>query len=597
MLLYPNPTITMKYNKIFITVCLLLSLPIVAVAQEEETDDLGTQEVTVVRSYNPSLKSVFKIRTNPEIDDSLVQKKIKVDYTFEPVPVVSTFIPNKASPLKLQRRESSFYHNSYVMGGLGNQSSLQFNFSTMVPLDRMQSIGLEFFHNKLGSIDKTLLNSDQKRTSFDLLHQYKQNNMRVDSDFRFDRQGHNFFGLYDDLDWVNISSFRPDVIDSSQNLNYLSIRSRWQWYDGLFDKVNFNTHITTDSFDSSEHIVKINTQMRIPFFNQYLELTPHVELVNTKFVRGYYDEEALSYSKGMGRLELQFLNVGKKLKLRLGAQGVYPFGDAEESDPTFFVYPKAEISYKSGNGKLVTFLNYHGGYDLNSFTSFSLENPYVAPTLAIKATEVNHYGDLGFNAYPGSGLSLRFNVHFSQSDNFPLFKRLPYDDNNQDVAYRLSNAYEVEYDSVEKMGFVTQITMRFSEYNKISLETGYYEYKREGDQKVWNLPSLNIDLNANFRLGRKIFFQASGRYIGDRDSIKNIPVPLSENSSGNFQSIESVGSVFSIASSITWKINAQWDLYYEGNVILSDNKSRWAYYQNQSQLHLGGIRYKFDINL
>ncbi|MDG1028043.1 MAG: hypothetical protein P8O98_03460, partial [Flavobacteriaceae bacterium] len=62
----------MKYNKIFITVCLLLSLPIVAVAQEEETDDLGTQEVTVVRSYNPSLKSVFKIRTNPEIDDSLV---------------------------------------------------------------------------------------------------------------------------------------------------------------------------------------------------------------------------------------------------------------------------------------------------------------------------------------------------------------------------------------------------------------------------------------------------------------------------------------------------------------------------------------------
>ena len=108
MLLYPNPTITMKYNKIFIAVCLLLSLPIVAVAQEEETDDLGTQEVTVVRSYNPSLKSVFKIRTNPEIDDSLVQKKIKVDYTFEPIPVVSTFIPNKASPLKLQRRESSF---------------------------------------------------------------------------------------------------------------------------------------------------------------------------------------------------------------------------------------------------------------------------------------------------------------------------------------------------------------------------------------------------------------------------------------------------------------------------------------------------------
>ncbi len=595
MLLYHNPTITMKYNKIFIVFYFFMSLPILA--QEEEKDDLGTQEVTVVRSYNPSLKSVFKIRTNPEIDDSLVQKKIKVDYTFEPVPVVSTFVPNKATPLKLQRRESSFFHNSYVMGGLGNQSSSQFNFSTMVPLDRMQSIGLGFLYNKVGPIDKTVLNSYQKRTSFNLLHQYKQNNMRVDSDLRFDRQGHNFFGQYDDLNWTNISSFRPDVIDPSQNLNYLSIRSRWQWYDGLFNKVNFNTHITTDSFDSSEHIVKINTQMRIPFFNQYLELIPHIELINTNFVRGYYDEQALSYSKGMGRLEFQFLNIGRKLKLRLGAKGIYPFGDAEEDDPAFFVYPKAEISYKSGSGKLVPFLNYNGGYDLNSFTSFSLENPYVAPTLAIKATEVNHYGDLGLKAYPGSGLSLKFNAHYSQSDNFPLFKRLPYDDNNQDVAYRLSNAYEVIYDSVEKMGIVTQIEMRFSEYNKISLETGYYEYKRKGDQKVWNLPSLKIDLNANFRLGKKIFFQATGHYIGDRDSVKNIPVSLIENSSGNYQTIESVGSVFSIASSITWKINDQWDLFYEGNMILSDNTSRWAYYQNQSQLHLGGIRYKFDINL
>ena len=32
----------------------------------------------------------------------------------------------------------------------------------MVPLDRMQSIGLEFLYNKVGAIDQTLLNSDKK---------------------------------------------------------------------------------------------------------------------------------------------------------------------------------------------------------------------------------------------------------------------------------------------------------------------------------------------------------------------------------------------------------------------------------------------------
>ena len=144
----------------------------------------------------------------------------------------------------------------------------------------------------------------------------------------------------------------------------------------------------------------------------------------------------------------------------------------------------------------------------------SLENPFVAPTLTIKPTQVNHHGDLGFNAYPGSGLSFRLNAHYSQHDNFPLFKRLPYDQNNKDVAYRLANAYEVIYDNIEKMAFVTRIAMRFSEYNKISLETGYFKYIRNGGQKVWNLPSLKIDFNANLRLGRKLFFQVGGNILG-----------------------------------------------------------------------------------
>ena len=486
---------------------------------------MGTQEVTVVKSYSPSLKSVFKIRTYPKIDDSLIQKKINVNYTFEPLAVVSTFVPNKASPLKLQRQENSINNNSYLLGGIGNQSYLQFNFSSMIAVDRMQSIGINLLYNEVGVIDETLLNSDQRRTSLSLLHQYKQNSMRVDSDLSYDRQGHNFFGLYD-LDWTKISSLRFNLIDPTQNINYLSIKSRWQWYDGILDKVNFSTHITTYSFDSSEHIIKINTQIRVPFFNQYLEIIPNLELFNTSFLRDYYNDESISFQNGLGQLELKFLNIGRKLKFRVGAKGIYPLGSNKEENQTFYFFPKAEISYKLGNGKFIPFINYEGSYDLNSFTSFSIENPYVAPALLIKPTEVNHCADLGFNSSLGSGLSLKFNAHYSQLDNFPLFKRLPYQHNNQDIAYRLANSYGTIYDSIEKMGLITQIDMRFNEHNKIILKTSYFEYKRNQNRKVWNLPSLKLDLHANFRLGRKIFFQVGGNYMGERDSIRNFVLSL-----------------------------------------------------------------------
>ena len=150
--------------------------------------------------------------------------------------------------------------------------------------------------------------------------------------------------------------------------------------------------------------------------------------------------------------------------------------------------------------------------------------------------------------------------------------------------------------TILKKWLLNQIAMRFSEYNKISLETGYFKYIRNGGQKVWNLPSLKIDFKANLRLGRKLLFQVGGNYIGDRDYVRNRVVPLSENSSGNFESIESLGSVFNISSSITWKVSAIWDFFYQGKIFLSENTSRWAYYENQSQVHLGGVRYKFDIN-
>ena len=50
----------------------------------------------------------------------------------------------------------------------------------MVPLDRMQSIGFEFLYKKVGPSIKRY-STVNKKNFLNLLHQYKQNNMRVDS--------------------------------------------------------------------------------------------------------------------------------------------------------------------------------------------------------------------------------------------------------------------------------------------------------------------------------------------------------------------------------------------------------------------------------
>ncbi len=251
------------------------------------------------------------------------------------------------------------------------------------------------------------------------------------------------------FDWNNIPSFRAEVIDPTQNLNYLSIRSNWQWYDAVFRKVNFNTHFTTDSFDSSEHIVKINTQVLLPFLRNYIELIPEISLINTDFTRGYFSDESLSYQNGLGALDFNFLSIGKKLKLKLGASGFYHFANSDEK-AALYAYPNTEISYNFNNSKIIPFLKYEGGFHLNSFTSFSQNNPYVSPTLSIRPTQENNHFTIGLNAFLAQvfhSILTPSTVNWMTS---PFSNGSPYDKNNGDMAYRLSNAYQVIYDRLQK---------------------------------------------------------------------------------------------------------------------------------------------------
>ena len=89
----------MQIYKVFKNIVFLFTLPLILSAQKNQNDDdLGTQEITVIKTFIPNLKNVFKIVHTPELDDSLINKKQKVIYTFKPFEAVSTFIPNKATP-------------------------------------------------------------------------------------------------------------------------------------------------------------------------------------------------------------------------------------------------------------------------------------------------------------------------------------------------------------------------------------------------------------------------------------------------------------------------------------------------------------------
>ena len=109
-------------------------------------------------------------------------------------------------------------------------------------------------------------------------------------------------------------------------------------------------------------------------------------------------------------------------------------------------------------------------------------------------------------------------------------------------------------------------------------------------------PSLTIDLNGNFKLGQKLFFSIYRKLFKFRDVADQI---ITSNGLSEKSTLlqDELGSIFRTSMSLTWKINSEWDLFYRNNIFYGNVTSRWAYYQNQTQLNLLGIRHKFDIDL
>ncbi len=574
---------------------LFLSCHFTSYFQVKDNDNLEIQKITVVKSYRPSLNNVFKIRLDPIISDSLLEEKLSVKYDYISVPVVSTFVPNKASPLKLQRQESSILHNSYFSWGYGNQSQALIDFASMISLDRNQSLGIDFNFSSLGNQENRVLKSQQNYFVASFLHLFKSNNFRVESDFKFDRKHLNFYGLYSDYDWTAIPSFRPSLIDPEQNLNYLRISSNWEWYSGVIKKVDFNTMVTIDYFDTTEHLISLNSEFRLPIIDFYLELKPNFSRINTNFVSSFKNNVPLSNQSNLLNMDLQVVNLDEKMNFKLGTKVFYLFGDSIEKTNVYF-FPKIKFSYNASSLNLTTFIEVDGDFELNSFTSFSKKNPYISPSLELRPTNIPYRGRLGIKTSPGSGVEFFLAGIYSKSENSPLFKRLPYLVNNNDLAYKMASSYEVVYDKLEELGFETGILMRFNEHNKLSLNTRYVNPISFNEIASWNVPSLKINFDANFRFYDKIYLQASGRYFGRRDSAYH-PVFLNPESLDSNPEIESLKGFLYFSSRLLYQTSSNWAFFIDVKNNFGSNFSRWAYYQDYNNNFLLGLRYKFDIIL
>ena len=214
---------TNKYLKACLWVGLLSSFTIFY-GQEKE-NDLSIQEVTVIKSYTPSLSEVFKIRVQPSVIDSIRKEKSVVRYSIFSVPVASTFIPSKGSARVLQKKKSAPKYNATVSTAFGNFNNLSMDHSAQIDLDRRQKVSwLMRFNGFFKDLPYQELTTQQNATLVHLGYQHDSNTIASSSQLSFRSHAFNLYGTQDPIEDDLVLRF----LDPKQQINYLSLKSQWQ---------------------------------------------------------------------------------------------------------------------------------------------------------------------------------------------------------------------------------------------------------------------------------------------------------------------------------------------------------------------------------
>ena len=558
---------------------------------QKKKNSIETERIIIVKSFTPSLSDAFKIKSDPSISDSISNAKFELVYDLKKIPVISTFEPNKATPLKLKQKILYNPFNTFFSGAFGNKNQLFFNISSLVEIDRSQRIGFNFYKDGFGNdLDNTVLRSNQNYNEIGFNHNLRSNQYNVNTQFKFSKSLNNYFGLNEN---VSDQSF-INLIDPQIRRNNLKVRSNWNWYDYFLNNFILQANLSTDNFDSIEKQIGLSANFGSELARGNFKGKIKIQGLNTRFVSSYFQKIQEEYSQAQGSLSVFWQNTSNDFRFKIGA-GVSYFLGIDQISNDLIYYPEIEILYQKKENKLTPYLKAFGGANLNSYRSLSDVNPYLAPTTTLIPTFNKYNIQLGMRSRLASVLNFDFGLIFDEIENFNYYQRLPFDNENELESYRLSNAFESKYLDLSFYGFNASIIINMIKDNFIRFETSYRFFNTQDEEVLWNIPSLQANWESQIKWNDRLAFSFKGSMWGDRSASLR-PIFLEQDLSNDLIINEEILPIFIRSSAhITYKLTEQFDIFFKGRFNSKGIHGRWSYYPEPPLLILGGITYKFDF--
>lgn len=562
----------------------------------QEEKDLGTEEVTVVKAYSPTVSDAFKVKSLPLLNDSIVLQKKKIDYGIFSIPVASTFTPSKGKASVIKRATPEKLYNSYALVSFGNFGNALADFYTSRDLDRgKKRIDFSVNHNgSRGDLEGVSLDTDFYNTSVNGAYTQKERDFGWTADLGFQHKKYNWYGIEEETlpeDIVN-------GIEEGQNYFAAEAGAHFEMDDSFFNGGDIRYRRFWDAVSSGENRVYVRPDFEFPLSSELLKVG-----VNFDYVGGTFENASLNNTVNTGGISYSQMQVGinpsielngPSYALSLGAALVYGL-DLENSASNFYIYPRVTGSYDIADNALVAYAGIEGGLVQNSYYDFVGLNPYVSPTLTIQPTDKQYDGFAGIRGQVLTNLSYNLKASYKAENRKPLFKLNPINSGRTDSkGYYWGNSFDVFYDDVKTLGLFAELSLDVNRDFTLGVNGEFFDYTTETGNPAWNLPDLQASLFLDYQIGTQWYVGANIFYVGERNDIRSVAQP--NTLPQDFPStIITLDSFFDANAYAGYRASKQLTIFAKANNIANNSYQRWANFRVQGFQIMAGASYKFDF--
>lgn len=581
-----------------IYIILLLFFGFVPMAWTQEKNDLGTETVTVTKAYTPTISDAFKIKSVPDLNDSIVLQKKQINYSIFSVPVASTFTPAKGKAAAVKKAAPEKLFDSYASLGLGNFNNALADFYTSRALNREETLDIGLNHNSSrGDIDGSALDNIYYNTKLDANYAKKGRDLHWGATLGFQHQLYNWYGIPD-------GAFSEDIINSiDERQNYYTVHGDARISpeeaggESFFRSAEVVARRFWDATDSGENRVIVKSTFAFPVNREQITLKAKLDYVGGDFTYSNVntqDPAGIDYSHIQFGINPNLTILKDDLTLNLGVGLVYGL-DNENSDSDFFIYPNITASYRLVDETVIGYGGIQGELRQNTFHGFVSSNPFVSPTLDIQPTDAQYQAYVGLKGKLLPNLSYNIKGSYAAENRKPLFKLNPQNLFRNDAkGYFYGNSFEVFYDDVKTLGIFGELNIDINRNFSLGINAEVYDYDTETDNPAWNLPNLTGSLFMDYQIGKQWFLGANLFFVGEREDLASIVVQ-NVLPSDFPATIVTLDSYFDANAHVGYRITEQWSVFLRANNIGNNNYERFANYPVQGFQVLGGVSYKFDL--